>query len=780
MRFIKYLALLFLFAKCFALKAQVITTVAGTGVIGYSGDGGPAINAQLGDMYYCYPAFDNAGNMYIAQSGSNTIRKIDINGVITTIAGTIGLSGYSGDGGLAINALLYHPNSIAIDNVNNIYFADANGSFIRKIDPAGIITTVSGQITPNCGVGDGGPLALARFRAISAMTFDQFNNLYIADYGCNTIRKVNPTGIITTIAGTGTSGYSGDGGPATSAQLDYPCNVAIDNFGNILIPDARNHRIRKVDNAGIITTIAGTGTLGYTGDGGLATLAQLAFPGSVVIDNLGNYYFGDYYGIVIRKVDQAGIISTYAGNGTVGYTGDGGPAILASLNITQGKISIDNNNFIYFADDIDGVIRKINDCITASISQQPANATICNSGNASFSVLASNAVGYLWQIDTGTGWTGLSNNGIYSGTNTSVLNITGANTSMNGYRYRCVVINNCANIFTMPAILNVTIPSVPTVTISSNSNPVCPNELAIFKATITNGGLAPIYQWEKNNTPVGINSSIYTDNSISNGDIINCTILSNATCISTPTATSNTITMALKQYPPVNLGPDTSICSGNSIVIKAQPGYISYLWQDGSINSSYTANTSGIYKVIVTDQCGVISTDSIIIKLNQMPAHFLNSDTIICVNSELTLFANKLFLQYLWNTNSISPSILIKNPGLYWLQVTDTNNCTGRDSILIRTKQCVSTIYFPNAFTPNGDGINDTYKPKVYGNILKYNIRILNRYGEVVFESTNILKGWDGKFKNKQQPSGCYVWFCSYNINGLIDETETGSFLLLK
>ena len=452
MRSLFFFFLLFL---CASSTGQIITTVAGDGTVGYSGDGGPAINAQLGDLYYTYPAFDNAGNMYIAQNGNNTIRKIDIVGTITTIAGTNDVIGYSGDGGPAINALLYHPTSIAVDNNNNIYFADRNGDIIRKIDPSGIITTVSGQATTSCGVGDGGPLVLAQFWAISALTFDQFNNLYIADFGCNTIRKVNTAGIVSTIAGNGTWGYSGDGGSATQAQLAYPCKIAIDNAGNIYIPDAQNHRIRKVTTTGVISTFAGTGIQGYSGDGGPAINANMAFPGSIVIDNTGNFYFGDY-NHVIRKIDGIGTITTYGGNGTYGYSGDGGPAILASMALTEGRISI-NNNDIFFANYTQGgpghTIRKISNCLTATINQQPTNVTLCNSGNAIFNIGVSNVTGYQWQLNTGTGWTNLTDNSIYSGTLTNTLVITGATTSMNNYQYRCSVTNGCGTIFSTSASL---------------------------------------------------------------------------------------------------------------------------------------------------------------------------------------------------------------------------------------------------------------------------------------------------------------------------------------
>jgi gliding motility-associated-like protein len=582
---------IFLLLISYPPSAQIITTVAGNGTYGYSGDGGPAIVAQLGDMYYCYPAFDSYGNMYISQNNDNTIRKIDVSGIITTIAGTKGVIGYTGDGGPAVNSLLYHPTSIAVDNNNNIYFADRNGDVLRKIDPSGIITTVSGQYTVTCGVGDGGPLAQAQFEAISGITFDKSNNLYIADYGCNTIRKVNTSGIITTIAGNGTLGYSGDGGTATQAQLAYPCTVAVDNAGNVYIPDSQNHRIRKVSTTGIITTIAGTGVQGYSGDGGPAIDAEIAFPGSVVIDNAGNLYFGGYND-VIRKIDVSGTITTYAGNGSYGYSGDGGPAILASLSETEGRISIYNND-IFFANYQEGnVIRKISNCLTASISQQPQNITLCNPGNAIFSIKATNLTGYQWQLNNGTEWTNLSNNSIYSGTITNKLAVTGATTGMNNFQYRCILSNGCGSIFSTVASLLINTAVNPSIAVTTPSESICEGASVVFVATVQNEGSSPSYKWKKNGSNVGTNSNSYSDNALINGDIISCTLTSDTTCSISNTAASNSIVVTVSKpvIPTVAVSASANnICSGTPVKFSStvtNGGTTPFLqWQKNGINT---------------------------------------------------------------------------------------------------------------------------------------------------------------------------------------------------
>ena len=342
-----------------AAATGIITTAAGDGGAGYSGDGGPATSAQLNSPWGV--AVDAAGNLYIADTDNNRVRKVAANGTISTVAG-IGTFGYSGDGGPATNAQLSWPRGVAVDAAGNLYIVDHENNRIRKVAAAtGIITTVAGNGTADYS-GDGGPATSAELAFPESVTVDASGNLYIASMFSAVVRKVTAaTGIITTVAGTGrswSSGYSGDGGPAVNAQLNGPDGVALDASGNLYIADSGNNVIRKVAaTTGIITTVAGNGT-GYWGDGGPATTAGLNSPWGLALDAAGNLYIADTYNNRIRKVTASGNITTVAGNGTGGYSGDGGPATSASFWRPRG-VAVSVGGDLYIADGANNRIRKV-------------------------------------------------------------------------------------------------------------------------------------------------------------------------------------------------------------------------------------------------------------------------------------------------------------------------------------------------------------------------------------------------------------------------------------
>jgi hypothetical protein len=352
---------------CLNAKAQIITTFAGNGIGAgtytccYSGDGGQATAAELNSPFGV--DFDVAGNLYIVDQSNNRIRKVNTNGIISTVVGN-GMAGYHGDGSDATVAELNYPTATAFDVAGNLYIVDNGNNLVRKVNTLGIITTVVGDTTgANTGTnngysGDGGQATSAKLNSPIGIALDNIGNLYIADQNNNRIRKINTLGIISTIVGNGIQGFSGDGGIATSAQIDNPQGLVFDAVGNMFIADYGNDRVRKVSTVGIISTFAGNGTCCSLGDGGQATAAELFYPTGITCDTEDNVYIADRNNKRIRKVNTLGIISTIAGNGILGYSGDGGQATVAEIADPTG-VAFDDTGNMYIADYYNSRIRKV-------------------------------------------------------------------------------------------------------------------------------------------------------------------------------------------------------------------------------------------------------------------------------------------------------------------------------------------------------------------------------------------------------------------------------------
>jgi hypothetical protein len=336
-----------------------ILTIAGTGTAGYSGDGGAVDLARLNEPWST--AVDGSGNVFIADYFNNCVREIvKATGNIITVAGT-GVAGYSGDGGPATSAKLYMPTFVTLDASGDLFIADLYNQRIREVVKAtGNIITVAGNGS-NTDSGDGGPATSAGLASPQGVAVDSSGNIFIADYYTNRIREVvKATGNIITVAGNGALGYSGDGGPATSAMLYDPTGVAVDASGNLFIADSGNERVREVVQAtGNIITIAGTGSAGYSGDAGPATSAKMWSPENVAVDGNGNVFIADAYNYRIREVSQlTGAIYTVAGTGTAGYSGDGGPATSAAVNHAYG-VAVDGSGDLFIADTYNDAVREV-------------------------------------------------------------------------------------------------------------------------------------------------------------------------------------------------------------------------------------------------------------------------------------------------------------------------------------------------------------------------------------------------------------------------------------
>lgn len=426
-----------------------INTVAGNGLT-YSGDNSPALNASLKSPQGVAAAQDGSGSVFIADSDGNLVRKVDIGGTITTIAGN-GCFGYqvgnavvnvpkcdkptdltAGDGNPAINASLGGPTGVAQDRTGNLFIADASNQRIRKVDTSGNINTVAGNgchgfavgNPPSCNTtndvsaGDGVFATSASLNFPSSVAVDGSGNIFIADTDNHRIRKVDTTGTITTVAGNGCQGFAvgspplcnttndvtaGNGVLATSASLNFPSGVALDTSGNLYIADQSNQRIRRVDAATQnITTVAGNGFQGYSGDGRVATSAMLNFPAAVALDGFGNLFIADFGNQRIRRVDAATqVITTVAGDGSFGFSGDLGPATLAML-ANPGGLTVDGSGNLLLADTFNDRIRKVaSPVVPAAIllptslsfpaqlfgtTSAPLTLTLSNTGNATLNI----------------------------------------------------------------------------------------------------------------------------------------------------------------------------------------------------------------------------------------------------------------------------------------------------------------------------------------------------------------------------------------------------------
>ncbi len=386
----KKLITLLAVAFCLNINAQIITTVAGNGTGGYVGDGGQANAAQLNNPTGI--ATDQYRNLYIADMNNSCVRKVVAStGKISTIAGN-GIYGYSGDGGNAVSAELSTPFSVAVDASGNVYIADRNNSCVRMVNPSGIISTFAGTgVLGNSG--DGGAANQALLGEPIGVAVDASGNVYIADYYYNCIRMVSG-GIISTVAGTGSStgGYSGNGGPAINAQLNNPTGVTVDASGNIYIADYGNNVIRMV-SGGNISMFAGNSSAGYSGDGGQATSAQLSHPWGITAGS-GNLYIADYANQVIREVKSSGVISTIAGNANLGYSGDCGSPTAAQLSYPAGA-ALDSYGNLYIADNVNNAIRKVLFSATKThVTAHVSHATVCSGNTVVFT--GGGASTYTW------------------------------------------------------------------------------------------------------------------------------------------------------------------------------------------------------------------------------------------------------------------------------------------------------------------------------------------------------------------------------------------------
>ncbi len=384
----------------------------GTGITSSSGDGGPATQSSV--VLPTDVAVDNSGNVYIADYGNSKIRMVS-KGVITSLTGN-SQGEQPLDGLTAVSVRLNGPTGVAVDAAGNVYLAEgsigsgsglANGDYrIWKVSAQGIFTAAAGNGLASFS-GDGGAAAIAQIDQPGGVAVDPAGNTYIADTLNHRIRKVSTTGVVTTVAGTGVAGYSGDGQLAVNAQISGPMGVAADAFGDIFIADTGNNRIRKVTNTGIIYTIAGNGNAGFLGDGGLAPMAAIHAPQGVAVDAAGNIYIADTQNHRVRMATPTLIIQTIAGSGKPGYSGDGEPGTNAQLN-SPAAVAVSASGNVYIADRDNGRVRMVDTSGSITTVAGTANANGIGDGGAAVAAglvapqgVAMDAAGDLFISDTG-------------------------------------------------------------------------------------------------------------------------------------------------------------------------------------------------------------------------------------------------------------------------------------------------------------------------------------------------------------------------------------------
>ena len=630
------------FANC--LRAQYINTVAGTGIAGYTGDLSPAASAHLNGPFGI--AVNNAtGDVYFADSANNCVRMVSgVTGIITTVAGT-GIAGTTGDNGPATAARLSSPVGVALDASGNIYISDIGSSRIRMVTVAtGIINTVAGNGTAGY-LADGVAATATRLNRPYAVAFDAAGNFYIADWGNHRVRKVTiATGIISTFAGNGTGGYISDGVAATATRIKNPDGLAFDAAGDLYIADYGNNRVRMVNTSGIINTVAGNGTSAYAGDGSVATATGINRPVGIAFDATGNFYVTDSLHQSVRMITVAtGLMSTFAGTGVAGYNGDCIAPTTAQLNVPTG-LAFDGSGSLYITDKNNNRIRKVSPPCSGTPSAGIAMSTAydgCVSYTPTLFLSGASTgcdISYQWESYNGAAFTAIpgATNATYSPTisgasnfdcivtcngsgfsatsapvfivvsspvvvspinyanntvcpgDTIMVSDTSSNATWSATNLNATVdasgivtgftpgldtilysVNNGCGTFSTS--LTVTVNPIVTpgvvISLSSASTSVCTGTPVIYSGIPTNGGLSPAYTWYVNGLFSGVGSSLtYTP---INGDVIMCTITTNAPCATTLTSSASVAMTVIPIVTPSISITDSaygdSVCTGSLI-----------------------------------------------------------------------------------------------------------------------------------------------------------------------------------------------------------------------
>ncbi len=618
-------------------QAQTISTIVGNGSGAFSGDGGAATAARINVSWGIVA--DAAGNIFIGDGNNNRIRKVNPSGIITTYAGT-GSATYGGDGGAATAAQLNFPSGVALDTSGNLYISDANNHRVRKINTSGVITTFAGTGTSGFS-GDGGPATAARIAYSDGICTDRFGNVFIPDPANHRIRKVNASGTMSTYGGTGTAGYAGDGGQATAALIDYPSDVETDPAGNLYFTDYSRNCVRKISTSGVITTVAGTGTSGSSGDGGPGTAARVNSPTGIDVDNCGNVYISDRGSSKIRKLLPSGTIVSICGTGTASFSGDGGNATAATIDNPHG-VCHDANDNILIVDRNNYRVRKITyptDRAPTFISGASQTLTLCmnSSGvaiNSLMSVTDSDvSQTIVWSVYSAPvhGTLGGFN---YSATSSGGTIGTGGlsytpTTGYSGTDTFRIAVTDC--LLTDTITIYVTISTTPAPGTITGPSSVCAGATITLADTATGG------TWTSSNNALATVSATGVVTGVAAGSLIISYTVTNGCGASSAT---HAVTVLPLPVAGVISGP-SSVCSGQSITLSET--VTGGTWS--ATNTNATVGGTGIVMGVtagidtiqysITNSCGT-SVAIYPVTVNALPAA-IGGSTFVCAGATTTL-----------------------------------------------------------------------------------------------------------------------------------------------
>lgn len=562
-----------------------------------------------------------------------------------------------------------------------------------------------------------------------------------------TLQYINPAKILE---------FTNSGGVYNSVPTQVASSTTIFSFSDIVMDSAENLYVTSefFDAVYCLPKVNGVYSNVFS------TIASgLDNPTGIAIDQCDNLFTCNQASFTLSKIVRTG--STY----------NPSPVLISSGIIYPQTIAVDKEGNLFTNNTTIANIYFV-EKDNPEVSITTPSLQVCANSNVVFTASVSNtgveSFQYQWK-----------KNGMVVGTNSPAYS---DNTINNNDIISCelVGISSCF-VESSDSLQMVITPSQPlSISITASVNAVCKGGAVLFHATGSAPNSTTSFQWKKNGINVGTNSNTYSATNLNNGDVIHCAITSTSSCLSTPTATSNNIVVTVLPDPVVSLDKSASLCTGDSRQLDAG-SFNSYLWNDGSIQRTLLINNIGIYYVTVTDNNGCKGSDTTTITtLLASPASFLPADTSMCAYESLELVSLNSYNNYLWNTNSRTPAINITSPGLYWLEVADNNNCKGRDSIRVDPKQCMKGFYVPSGFTPNNDGKNDKLRPLLFGNVKEYKFTIYDRWGQVIFQSTEVGKGWDGTFRGKKQDSNVFVWTCTFQLEDEKIRSEKGTVMLIR